>query len=464
MVLSRNYTSRLLQSDAKGSSPLNALLDRAPYINLLPEDIATPLHFRKEELQLLVGSPLYYHALESRRDTRRSCRTAVRWLLSRLDNFEEDDKDKADLRAILEPLFISLKDEQEEGKGEYSHDLEAQSWGLDEDAYKPLKLFRWATTIVGSRAFPPRLVQGADRPLTGPILVPGLDAFNHARQARVTWTYHQGPEQNVGASEALEGPKKAEKVTLTIHSGLYKDKQVFNSYGPKSNEDFLASYAFVDPSMQDDVVSLVLGDSRAANANASSSAGAQCDNEKGSEGSSAPTTRKSDTTQEPASLPAAGGSINVSSSDAASPSSFIILPNGKKQHYWKMTDTTCPASLLKEVMDLLPAIEETQQQEGHGAGKDNNDDADKRQREEDLQMKGEALEIILDLLEAKNRAFLGAQTQIEQSTTTLAASQRQAVIDNVMIYRKGQGKILKKAIKIIGRDMDKVEEELNSIM
>jgi hypothetical protein len=62
----------------------------------------------------------------------------------------------------------------------------------------------------------------------------------------VTWTWH---------------PLPREEVTLTLHQSLNKGEQVFNSYGPKSNEDLLASYGFVNDGMEDDTVTLKLGGS-----------------------------------------------------------------------------------------------------------------------------------------------------------------------------------------------------------
>lgn len=60
----------------------------------------------------------------------------------------------------------------------------------------------------------------------------------------MTWTYQTEP---------------SEHITLTIHQAVQKDEQVFNSYGPKSNEDLLAAYGFVNEGMEDDAVTLKLG-------------------------------------------------------------------------------------------------------------------------------------------------------------------------------------------------------------
>jgi hypothetical protein len=94
-----------------------------------------------------------------------------------------------------------------------------------------------------SRAFPPRLLGEVGEGIA-PVLIPGLDSFNHSREAKVTWTWNKEP---------------TEHITLTLHQPLYNAKQVFNSYGPKSNEELIASYGFVNEGMDDDVVTLKLG-------------------------------------------------------------------------------------------------------------------------------------------------------------------------------------------------------------
>lgn len=97
-----------------------------------------------------------------------------------------------------------------------------------------------------SRAFPIKVIgeTNADE-VSAPILVPGLDFFNHSRDAKVTWTWVSKPGES--------------QVTLTLHNRCKKDEQVFNSYGPKSNEELLASYGFVNDGMEDDAVTLKLG-------------------------------------------------------------------------------------------------------------------------------------------------------------------------------------------------------------
>ena len=59
-----------------------------------------------------------------------------------------------------------------------------------------------------------------------PALVPGLDLLNHSPSVRVAWDF------------------SAENYTITTDARLYPGSEIFNSYGPKSNEEFMISYGF----------------------------------------------------------------------------------------------------------------------------------------------------------------------------------------------------------------------------
>lgn len=78
----------------------------------------------------------------------------------------------------------------------------------------------------------------------------------------MTWTF-----------ERANSEKEIEHdcATLTVHNGAEKNRQVFNSYGPKSNESLLASYGFVNDGMEDDTITLKLGQKQTNGATAQSS-------------------------------------------------------------------------------------------------------------------------------------------------------------------------------------------------
>lgn len=200
--------------------------------------------------------------------------------------------------------------------------------------------------LLYSRAFPPRLIGEDDEqgqePIA-PVLIPGLDSFNHSRRSKVTWTWHRHP---------------TEHITLTLHQSLEAGKQVFNSYGPKSNEELIASYGFVNEEMDDDTVTLKLG--------------------------------------------------GVHQSGAA------------QQHYWRYNEK-CPPLLLEEVQ---AALCQTSQGE-----------TDVEMSE--LELEGEAMDMIAGLLEAKIAAFEATQRQVDEALTE-GISKRSSVRHCIVIYRKSE--------------------------
>ncbi|UZJ54971.1 hypothetical protein CBS101457_004291 [Exobasidium rhododendri] len=308
-------------------SSLEACLLHSPYVSLLPGETLTPLHYTVEEIYSLKSTPLFGHAVERRHKSRRSCIKAVSWMLASIKEMQSDATWKSFLTTILQ---------------------HPKRWGHDEQSWEVLKDWRWAETAYGSRAFPPRLLgedNAANARIVAPILIPGLDAFNHSRQAKVTWTFNALPQQHI---------------TLTLHRSVCKGDQVFNSYGPKSNEDLLASYGFVNEGLEDDTITLKLGG-----------------------------TEHGQTHQ---------------------------------QHYWRYEEP-CPPALLEEVRSILLLAP----------------DANSRvveTRVDRLEQEGEALCVIVDLLEQKCAAFKAAQVEIETASRTGETEAfRESVRRNVNVYR-----------------------------
>ena len=97
--------------------------------------------------------------------------------------------------------------------------------------------------MYGSRSFPERIA-GYSGEVDEPVLVPGLDSFNHGRGAPVTWSY--------------EGDQASGHTVLTLRTQVAPGMQVLNNYGAKSNEELLLSYGFVEPGGPDDVLVLRL--------------------------------------------------------------------------------------------------------------------------------------------------------------------------------------------------------------
>lgn len=103
----------------------------------------------------------------------------------------------------------------------------------------------WAHASCTSRAFPLWLAPGAeDRQHVLFLLLPLLDMFNHRSGAPISWS----PCQGGGVEFRL--PAGAEPLAV--------GDEVWNYYGPKSNEELLLNYGFCEAGNQNDCVNLLL--------------------------------------------------------------------------------------------------------------------------------------------------------------------------------------------------------------
>jgi hypothetical protein len=81
------------------------------------------------------------------------------------------------------------------------------------------ELYLWACVMISSRAFPSHLIDPTIRVEDSvPVLLPGMDAFNHNPHKKVLWN------------------KLDNGVALITEEPIRAGEQAFNSYGPKSNE------------------------------------------------------------------------------------------------------------------------------------------------------------------------------------------------------------------------------------
>lgn len=129
----------------KGDLSLHLL--HIPYVQLIPDETLTPLHYSREELLLLASTPLYGHAVESRRNGRNSCVKATQWLLSHHQKRSSTENHLDELCRMLDiPQTILAKTEN---GAPLDIELEAQDWGIDEEQWPILKHWRWAETAYG---------------------------------------------------------------------------------------------------------------------------------------------------------------------------------------------------------------------------------------------------------------------------------------------------------------------------
>ncbi|WVQ71041.1 hypothetical protein IAR50_000566 [Cryptococcus sp. DSM 104548] len=177
----------------------------------LPEELTTPLYYDENELNLLQGTNLL-GAVQDR---------------------------KKEWSAESQALRTVLKEE-----------------GLTWDRYLA------TATYMSSRAFPSKLLElpkegeaskqafSEDR-VSKPILLPGVDIFNHARGQPIVWL------SALTASPNSSSPIPSISLVSTKESPA--DTQLFNNYGAKPNDELLLGYGFVLDPNPDDVVNLRLG-------------------------------------------------------------------------------------------------------------------------------------------------------------------------------------------------------------
>ncbi|KAJ4359788.1 uncharacterized protein N0V89_000344 [Didymosphaeria variabile] len=157
-----------------------------PYIDCLPEPslMMTPLWFDKEDMQCLAGTNL-------------ARETSVK-----LDKLSEEWNQA---KEVMESLDIDIT-------------IFSFEW------------FRWAATIISSRAFiSTHIIPGQE---TFPILFPVVDILNHSPTAKVEWDFH---------------PFEDFTLKILSHDEVRPGDEVYNNYAPKQNDELLLGYGFCIP-------------------------------------------------------------------------------------------------------------------------------------------------------------------------------------------------------------------------
>ncbi|WVR05731.1 hypothetical protein IAU60_002756 [Kwoniella sp. DSM 27419] len=184
------------------------------YLESLPKpaDLTTPLYFSEPELELLSGTNLL-GAVEDR---------------------------KREWKAESDVVRAVLGDE-----------------GLTWERYLA------TATYMSSRAFPSKLLKlpgdgsaaehaadKEDEEVSQPVLLPGVDIFNHTRGQPILW---------LSSLTATTGDSTLPTISLVSTTSTEAGVQLYNNYGAKPNEELLLGYGFVLPSNPDDIVNLRLG-------------------------------------------------------------------------------------------------------------------------------------------------------------------------------------------------------------
>ncbi|KAL9124357.1 MAG: hypothetical protein Q9217_006307 [Psora testacea] len=87
--------------------------------------------------------------------------------------------------------------------------------------------YLWSATILSSRSFPGSALPQEN--LVSPVLIPGLDLLNHSSLAKVAWDWN------------------GSTCSIKTDGSLAAGSEIFNNYGPKSNEELLIGYGFCIP-------------------------------------------------------------------------------------------------------------------------------------------------------------------------------------------------------------------------
>ncbi|KAH9983192.1 hypothetical protein BJV74DRAFT_851425 [Russula compacta] len=197
-------------------------LIHAPYLDTLPSpsQLRTPLHFTGEELSALRGTNLYGATIDRRQVWE------AEW-----------EQCCADVSAV---------------NAEWGKEL---TW----------ERFLTAATYLSSRAFPSTLLSSSSpslvqQPDSYPVLIPGVDALNHARAQPVSWVVnHHHPPSSSSSSTTATDDGRGSSISLVTHSALNAGAEIFNNYGAKPNSELLLGYGFTLPDNPDDTIVLKIG-------------------------------------------------------------------------------------------------------------------------------------------------------------------------------------------------------------
>ncbi|EIN05838.1 SET domain-containing protein [Punctularia strigosozonata HHB-11173 SS5] len=197
------------------------ILGHQSYLDTLPEpsQLTTPLHFTEDELAAFKGTNLYGATLDRERQWK------TEWVGCK------------EVVSLLNPKWT------------------------DE--------FTWtryltASTYLSSRAFPSTLLSPnptlQSSPSSYPVLLPGIDALNHARGAPVSWVIKSRSAQSQ-VNAAPDTGSSDLSISLVLHSATPKGHELFNNYGPKPNSELILGYGFSLPSNPDDTIVLKIAGS-----------------------------------------------------------------------------------------------------------------------------------------------------------------------------------------------------------
>lgn len=132
-----------------------------------------------------------------------------------------------------------------------------------DEVYQVRPAYLTASTHISSRAFPSTLLSRSpsliSTPSSHPVLLPGIDACNHARGARVSWSVSHLPSPGASRSSGASDDEENLTISLITHDAIPAGAEVYNNYGPKPNAELVLGYGFALPSNPDDTIVLRVG-------------------------------------------------------------------------------------------------------------------------------------------------------------------------------------------------------------
>ncbi|RCH80486.1 hypothetical protein CU098_001171, partial [Rhizopus stolonifer] len=166
-----------------------------PYINILPKIIKTALFFDHHDLTFIQNT--------------------------NLDSVIKERKNKlvAEYQGLLNKLPGTI-------------DKSKVTW----------EEFLWSYCVFSSRSFPYTLIDPDTESQSAQVLFPLADALNHKPNTKITWS-RQG-DSETGSLTFISGE--------VYHAG----DEIFNNYGPKSNEELLLGYGFCFEHNEHDFIAL----------------------------------------------------------------------------------------------------------------------------------------------------------------------------------------------------------------
>jgi len=112
-----------------------------------------------------------------------------------------------------------------------------------------------AATFLSSRAFPSSLLSPSpsllSSPDTKPVLLPGIDALNHARGQPVSWV--------VSYPKSDDPESETPSISLVLHNPSQQGQELLNNYGAKPNSELILGYGFSLRRNPDDTIVLKIG-------------------------------------------------------------------------------------------------------------------------------------------------------------------------------------------------------------